>query len=172
LTLEKWSHSPVATIDALIALAASHRCVFLRGNQDAVWLETWNGSAYIRCPHIPEARQIWERYIGLAPPSIGAFLTRTCISYEDGYAWYSHAGAKARMPFWESPPEVYVWGTPSFLSSSYGRNKPVIFGHYELDDPLISHTKIGLDTGAWGSGVLTGLRVGTVTIIQAFGLQP
>jgi serine/threonine protein phosphatase 1 len=106
------------------------------------------------------------------PPNIGQFLTRTRISYEDGYAWYSHAGAEPGLPFWESPPEVYVWGTSRFLGSTYDWNKPVIFGHYELPDPLVSRTKIGLDTGAWRTGVLTGFHVETHRIIQAIHLRP
>ena len=87
--------------------------------------------------------------------------------YEDGYAWYSHAGAQPGIPFWESLPEVYLWGAPAFLTSKYDWGKPVIFGRYEQEAPLITPTKMGLDTAAWRSGVLTALHVETRTIIQA-----
>ena len=70
------------------------------------------------------------------------------------------------MPFWESSPEVYTWGTAGFLTSTYGWGKPVIFGHVELEEPLITPTKIGLDTAAWRSGVPTALHVETRSIIQ------
>ena len=156
----------LATIDALATLATSHHCIFLRGNHDAAWLATWNGSAFTRCPYTPEAQAIWEEYQGLVPPRIGAFLTRTCVTYEDGYAWYSHAGAQPDVPFSESLPMVYVWGMSDFLTSSYDWGKPVIFGHYELDEPLVTRTKIGLDTGAWRTGILTALQVETREIIQ------
>jgi serine/threonine protein phosphatase 1 len=71
------------------------------------------------------------------------------------------------MPFWESPPEVYTWGTAGFLTSLYDWGKPLIFGHYELEEPLITRTKIGLDTAAWRSGVLTALHIESRAIIQA-----
>src|SRR5215469_11640953 len=41
----------LATIKTLIQLTRSCHCIFLRGNHDEVWLETWNGSAFTRCPH-------------------------------------------------------------------------------------------------------------------------
>ncbi len=156
----------LGTIDMLVALATSHHCIFLRGNHDEAWLETWNGLEFTRCPSIPGARLIWDRYQGLVPPRLGEFLTSTRLFYEDGYAWYSHAGAEPGIPFSESPPEVYVWGIPGFLRSTYDWGKPVIFGHYQLDEPLITRTKIGLDTGAWRTGILTALHVETRAIIQ------
>ena len=157
----------LATIETLANLVTSCHCIFLRGNHDEVWLETWNGSAFTRCPHIPGARPIWDQYQGLVPPAIGEFLVGTQVMYEDGYAWYSHAGAQPGIPFWESPPEVYLWGTAGFLTSPYDWGKPVIFGHYELEAPLITQTKIGLDSAAWRSGVLTALHVESRTITQA-----
>jgi serine/threonine protein phosphatase 1 len=157
----------LATIETLAKLSMTCHCIFLHGNHDEAWLETWNGSAFIRCPHIPGARPIWDQYHGLVPPAIGEFLAGTRLMYEDGYAWYSHAGAQPVIPFWESPQEVYTWGTARFLTSTYDWGKPVIFGHYELEEPLITHTKIGLDTAAWRSGVLNALHVERRTLIQA-----
>jgi hypothetical protein len=66
------------------------------------WLETWNGSAFTHCPHIPGARPIWDQYQGLVPPHVGTFLAGTRLMYEDGYAWYAHAGAQPSIPFWQS----------------------------------------------------------------------
>ena len=43
---------------------------------------------------------------------------------------------------------------------------PVIFGHEELEEPLITPTKIGLDTAAYRSGVLTALRVRDRVLVQ------
>jgi serine/threonine protein phosphatase 1 len=156
----------LATVETLTTLAESCHCIFLRGNHDEAWLETWNGSAFTRCPHIPGARPIWDQYHGLIPSEIGEFLAGTRLTYEDGYAWYSHAGAQPGIPFWESPPEAYVWGSPGFLTSTYDWGKLVIFGHYELEELLITHTKIGLDTAAWRTGIVTALQVETRTIIQ------
>jgi serine/threonine protein phosphatase 1 len=116
----------LGTIETLANVSTLCHCIFLRGNHDEAWLETWNGSAFTRCPHIPGSRPIWDQYQGLIPPAIGEFLAGTRVRYEDGYAWYAHAGAQPGIPFWESPPEVFVWGTAGFLGSSYDWGKPVI----------------------------------------------
>ncbi|HEY7339972.1 MAG TPA: hypothetical protein VH591_03760 [Ktedonobacterales bacterium] len=60
-------------------------------------------------------------------------------------------------------------GLGEFLSSSYNWGKPVVFGHEEFDEPVITPTKIGLDTAAYRSGVLTGLRVADRVLLQARG---
>jgi serine/threonine protein phosphatase 1 len=159
----------LGTIDALMTLTSSHHWILLRGNHDAAWLETWNGSEFTRCPRIAGAHWLWDQHQGKVPRRIGEFLVQTRLSYEDGYAWYSHAGAEPGIPFWESPPEVYVWGLAGFLDSSYDWGKPVIFGHYELSAPLITATKIGLDTGAWRTGRLTALHGETREVIQVVG---
>jgi serine/threonine protein phosphatase 1 len=44
------------------ACAVLH-CIFLRGNHDEAWLETWNGSAFTRCPHIPGAGLTHEKLL-------------------------------------------------------------------------------------------------------------
>jgi serine/threonine protein phosphatase 1 len=58
-----------------------------------------------------------------------------------------------------------MWGQADFLSSTYDWGKPVIFGHYELTEPLVTATKIGLDTVAWRTGRLTALQVDARQII-------
>lgn len=113
----------LATIETLAALATSCHCIFLR-NHDKTWLENWSGSAFTRCPHIPGARLLWDQYQGLVPPTIGMFLSHTRVTHEDGFAWYSHAGAQPDTPFRESPPEVYIWGTAGFLTSAHDWGKP------------------------------------------------
>ncbi len=90
----------LATVEILTKLAESCHCIFLRGNHDEARLDTLNGSVFTRCPYIPGARPIWEQYHGLVPPRIGEFLSRTVLSHEDGYAWYSHAGAQPGVLFW------------------------------------------------------------------------
>jgi metallophosphoesterase superfamily enzyme len=46
------------TILVLMELAQQQSCVFLRGNHDAAWLESWMGERFARCPAIPGARAI------------------------------------------------------------------------------------------------------------------
>jgi serine/threonine protein phosphatase 1 len=156
----------LGTIETLEALVRRCRCVCLLGNHDEEWLDLWDGERFTHCPAVPGARRVWDQHQGQVPPVIGQFLTKAQRTYEDGYAWYAHAGARPGVPFWETPPEVYVWGDPDFLTSPYDWGKPVVFGHWELETPLITHTKIGLDTAAWRTGVLTAMQMETGQIVQ------
>lgn len=156
----------VALIAYLLELNERLDCVWLRGNHDEVWLEQWTGERFEHCPVIPGARAVWEQCQGAPPAFIGHFLQQTRLSYEDGYAWYAHAGAQPGVPFWETPEHVYVWGMQGFLTTSYDWGKPVVFGHTELNEPLVTPTKIGLDTAAYRTGTLTAMRMPTRELIQ------
>jgi serine/threonine protein phosphatase 1 len=81
-------------------------------------------------------------------------------------ATFSRPGAisgarKAWQDFRGSPsPEVG-------LESTYHWGKPVVFGHWALRRPLLQPNKIGIDTHAYHSGVLTAVRLPDRAIIQA-----
>ncbi|MBA3822384.1 MAG: metallophosphoesterase [Ktedonobacterales bacterium] len=157
----------LGTIQFLWELAQERACVFLRGNHDAAWLDVWNGDRFVRCPAIPGARKVWEAAHGQVPPLVGAFLARTHLDWEDADAYYAHAGALPDCSFRKTPTEVKLWGTETFLTSPYDWGKPVVFGHYELTEPLLTPTKCGIDTAAYRTGCLTALNVHTRQVIQA-----
>jgi serine/threonine protein phosphatase 1 len=46
----------IGTIAYLAELATQRDCIFLRGNHDAAWLESWNGERFAHRPVIPGAR--------------------------------------------------------------------------------------------------------------------
>jgi serine/threonine protein phosphatase 1 len=156
----------IGTITYLADLATQRDCIFLRGNHDAAWLESWNGERFVHRPVIPGARTIWEQYNGQIPAAVGRFLERTQIDWEDEFAYYSHAGAAPDASFRRTPAEIKVWGDSRFLASSYDWGKPIVFGHFELTKPLITATKIGLDTAAYRTGILTAMGIIERRIIQ------
>jgi serine/threonine protein phosphatase 1 len=157
----------VATVLFLAQLAQERPCIFLRGNHDESWLEWWNGECFTRCPYIPGARKVWEKHKGLIPYAVGKFLEKTRLSYEDGLAYYSHAGAQPGIPFEQTPDEVLTWGYHDFLSHPYNWGKPVVFGHYEYEVPLITDTKICMDTAGYRTGVLSAVRMNDRAIFRA-----
>ncbi len=149
----------LATIDALQALAAQQRCIFLRGNHDAAWLEVWDGARFTERPHILGARQVWERCGGHLPAGAGHWLASTRLDYEDGHAYYVHAGTTPGRPFWETPVDVKLWGDRGFLASGHDWGKLIVCGHYEVEAPVVRQSVICVDTAAYRSGVLTAVRV-------------
>lgn len=157
----------VGTIQYLMELAHERSCIFLRGNHDAAWLDTWTGERFTRCPAIPGARAVWEQVHGQMPPQVGEFLARTHIDWEDADAYYAHAGALPERSFRATTAEVKLWGNDAFLASPYDWGKPIVFGHYELTEPLLTLTKMGIDTAAYRTGRLTALDVRERRVIQA-----
>lgn len=156
-----------ATIALLRELECARPCVFLRGNHEDAWLDTWNGACFSRPPEIGGARKAWNDFGGEVPFEVGHWLEGTRIDYEDEHGFYVHAGVLPGVPFWRTPPLQKLWGAGSFLDSAYDWGKPVVFGHWQLPAPLVRPNKIGIDTGAYKSGVLSAVRLPDRAIFQA-----
>ncbi|MEO6889543.1 MAG: metallophosphoesterase [Ktedonobacteraceae bacterium] len=157
----------VATILALQELKRIHpACIFLRGNHEDAWLARWNGASFSHPPDIEGARQLWERCNGSLPFTIGDWLEETRIEYEDEHAYYVHAGVLPGKPIWQTAGLHKMGGAKGFLESTYDWGKPVVFGHWNMSEPLVQPNKIGIDTGAFHSGRLTTVRLPDRQIFQ------
>jgi serine/threonine protein phosphatase 1 len=158
----------IATVKTLQALKVNHaRCIFLRGNHEDAWLACCNGAQFTNQPDIDGAADIWERCNGRPPFALGDWLEETQIDYEDAYAYYLHAGALPGKPVWRTSGLQKMWGVAGFLESSYDWGKPIVFGHYPQEQPLLHPNKIGIDTGAYRTGILTAVRLPDRQIFQA-----
>jgi serine/threonine protein phosphatase 1 len=157
----------VATILALRELKRSHpACIFLRGNHEDNWLEYWNGFRFTYVPDIEGALQVWEDYNGPPPFAVGDWLEETLIEYEDEHGYYVHAGLLPDKPISQTSDFTKMWGVRSFLASTYDWGKPVVFGHWNLPEPLVQANKICVDTGAYSRGRLTAVRLPDRQIFQ------
>jgi serine/threonine protein phosphatase 1 len=156
-----------ATIAVLRNLAYERHCVFLRGNHEDAWLTEWTGAHFTRTPSIGGARKAWKDFNGKPSHEIGLWLEGTRIDYEDEHAFYVHAGVVPGNPFSRTPPLQKLWGAGGFMETDYDWGKPVVFGHWHMVEPLLKPNKIGVDTHAWESGVLTAVRLPDRAIFQA-----
>ncbi|HTI15167.1 MAG TPA: metallophosphoesterase [Dictyobacter sp.] len=157
----------IATIRALQDLQQRHKkCIFLRGNHDEIWLEHWDGIHFDRCPRFPGAAKVWESCQGNMPADIGHWLEQTIIEYEDEYAYYVHAGLLPGKTFATTERFIKLWGDSNFLIRDYDWGKRVVFGHWQLPQALITPHKIGIDTGAWDTGLLTAIRLPDLKLFQ------
>lgn len=156
-----------ATIVELRMLAEAHRCVFLRGNHEDAWLSEWTGSSFSRLPVIGGARKAWKDFGGKPPVELGLWLEQTRIDFEDRHAFYVHAGVVPGQPFSRTPALQKLWGAGGFLETDYDWGKPVVFGHWHMPEPLVQPNKIGLDTHAFETGVLSAIRLPDRAIFQA-----
>ena len=157
----------LATIRELIRLGQTlPHAVFLRGNHDDAWLSHWDGARFTAPSDLDGALDIWDDANGHIPYEIGHFLEETMIDYEDANGIYVHAGLRPRQEVWRTTGLVKMWGAPDFLESTYYWGKPVVFGHWTFAQPLMQPNKIGIDTGAYGSGILTAVRLPDRALFQ------
>ena len=180
-------------IDTLIALAdnAPFKATMLRGNHDQYLLEftrapsTWTmwrrlgGAATMQSygvsPPGPEADQkeldavaqelrhkIGDRHL--------EFLKATELFRAIGDYVFVHAGVKPGVPLERQEPRDLMGIRGEFLDAADPMpGKLVIYGHTPVDSPKIQEGKLGIDTGAYASGVLTAVRIheDKLTLIQA-----
>lgn len=166
---------------------AEHR--YLMGNHEQVMTE------FLRAPETADA---WLDYGGLAtadsygvrlPPPATApariefrdalaaglphehrkFLGELELLVTLGDYAFAHAGIDPRRPLAEHQAEELLWMREPFLSWTGRLEKRVVHGHTIRPAPEVLPNRIGLDTGAYATGVLTAVALtGTIArILQA-----
>lgn len=157
----------IATVFALIELQRKHpHCIFIRGNHDDAWLDKWDGVHFQGPSDIDGALDVWDDCDGQLPFAVGDWLEQTRIAYEDTHAYYVHSGLQPGKSLQKTPDFAKMWGARGFLESTYNWGKPVVFGHHVFSEPLLQPNKIGVDTGAYKSGVLTAVRLPDRSLFQ------
>jgi len=70
-----------------------------------------------------------------------------------------HAGFRPGIKIEDQSLEDMIWIRYEFIESNYDFGKKVIFGHTPMQEPLIMHNKIGIDTGAVYGNKLTCIQL-------------
>jgi hypothetical protein len=76
-------------------------------------------------------------------------------SVEAGDYMFVHAGVRPGVPLASQRQEDLLWIRDTFLDSALDHGKVVVHGHTPVDAPEVRPNRIGVDTGAFASGVLT-----------------
>lgn len=157
-----------ATINALRELASKRPVIFLRGNHEDAWLDEtiWDGDHFRRPAEIGGARKAWRDFGGAPPADLRDWLAATLIDYEDRHGFYVHAGVLPNYAVKETSEWQKLYGAGNFLESDYDWGKPVVFGHWQQPKPLLEPNKIGIDTGAYRTGILTAVRLPDRAVFQ------
>lgn len=173
--VDRGAHSR-EVIDCLIDAARSDdgfERIFLKGNHDdamigflngdhdgAWWITMLGGRETLRSYGVSagkDARHLLRRNL---PESHGMFLNALQpVHLEDGLL-FVHAGIRPGIPLDEQDPEDLMWIREEFLHSNADFGHIVVHGHTICwDGPEIRNNRIGIDTGAFATGVLTCLVV-------------
>jgi serine/threonine protein phosphatase 1 len=166
-------------IDILLARPLKDfEAVYLKGNHEqamldfieypgaaAAWL-TFGGrealnSYGISLAHIPSMQhtvELAQQLDEILPDTHRQFMTTGCLdSWQCGSYYFVHAGIRPGVPLDGQSKEDKLWIRDDFLGSTINHGAIVVHGHSITMEPEILPNRIGIDTGAYNTGVLTAL---------------
>lgn len=122
-------------------------------------LRSWG----LRPPELAHRTEAWARVAAdlrhkLTKPKL-AFLESLELSVTVGDYFFSHAGARPGVALDRQAPEDLMWIRQPFLDSQAGFERVVVHGHTPTPRVHADRRRIGIDTKAYDSGVLTALRL-------------
>lgn len=99
------------------------------------------------------------RFRASLDPGCEAWLRGLPLIWNSGTVFVAHAGLDPRRPPDDQQDHDLLWGAPGFLEVPRRDGIWVAHGHWIVDAPAVSATRISLDTGAWRTGCLTAARI-------------
>jgi serine/threonine protein phosphatase 1 len=99
-----------------------------------------------------EARKAFETQI---PQAHLAFLRRLESTVVLGDYAFVHAGVRPGTSIEDQSDQDLLWIRDDFLNSTSTHEKVVVHGHTPISAPVRLHNRIGLDTGAYATGILS-----------------
>ncbi len=169
-------------IDRMIALEASDafECRFLKGNHEVsmmtfledpghgpIWAE-FGGVETLRSygvtpPALRSDPKAWiavrDAFAEAVPDEHLRFLARLELMAVYGDYVFVHAGLRPDTPLDRQTEQDLLWIRQEFLTAQRPFEKVVVHGHTPEEKPYLGPIRIGLDTGAYATGVLTAVRL-------------
>lgn len=169
-------------IDTLAALEDEGRfeVCFLQGNHEAkllefltdpsvgpAWCEYGGRQALesfgLRVPLLSHRKEAWASLSDDLAHTLSkrqlTFLESLQPSFSLGGYFFAHAGARPGVPLDQQTAYDLMWIRSSFLDDANGFEQVVVHGHTPSARPYSDHRRIGIDTKAYESGVLTAVRL-------------
>lgn len=83
------------------------------------------------------------------------FLRATQLKHVIGTYAFVHAGVRANIDLNKQMENDLLFIREDFIGQPHGLPYRIVFGHTIMDEPLVEADRIGIDTGAFQSGILT-----------------
>ena len=93
------------------------------------------------------------------PPEHLAFFRALPVSHGEGGYHFVHAGVRPGVPLPAQSRHDQMWIRRPFLDSEQDHGAVVVHGHSVVREPEVRRNRIGIDTGAYRTGVLTCLAL-------------
>jgi serine/threonine protein phosphatase 1 len=91
------------------------------------------------------------------PKSHLDFLESCQLSYSEGDYYFVHAGIRPSVPLSEQEPADQLWIREEFINSQIPHECVIVHGHTISAEVQQFSNRIGIDTGAYATGLLTAL---------------
>lgn len=95
------------------------------------------------------------RFRAALPPEHLSFFRGLRASRDEGGYRFVHAGVRPGVALQAQGDDDQMWIRRPFLESPLDHGAVVVHGHSIVAEPEVRHNRIGIDTGAYRSGVLT-----------------
>lgn len=155
---------------------AGFECVYLKGNHEQLMLDFldgsgdallwfYNGGDATAASYGVDVGGRWgwdegawrEALRRAVPPAHFAFLRRLELAAVYGDYLFVHAGLRPGVAIEAQDEEDLLWIREPFLGYAGDHGKVVVHGHTVARAPQLAGNRIGIDTGAYATGVLTAL---------------
>jgi serine/threonine protein phosphatase 1 len=167
-------------IERCMALAnGPFECIFLCGNHEQLLLDVWAGkSGAISTFHRAGARatlisygvdpddydrwdfaELQRQTRMVIPPSHIEFIRLFPYFYQNGDYLFVHAGIRPDVALAAQRREDMIWIRQDFTASGVNHGLMVVHGHSMSTDVELRSNRIGIDTGAYASDVLTSIVI-------------
>lgn len=156
LMLEPWTTSPAPHV---VNLMGNHEDMMLTalavGDVGSVrhWMS--NGGAETLHSWGISHRAPPETWWAEIPPVHLGFLRGLSLMHRAGGYAFVHAGVRPSVPLEQQSRTDLLWIREPFLSSDQPLQRVIVHGHTPIEEPVVRHNRIGIDTGAVLGGVLT-----------------
>jgi serine/threonine protein phosphatase 1 len=95
----------------------------------------------------------------ILPHGMTQWIKGLPLQWSSGNIHVVHAGADPALNMDEQIPHVLQWGIPSFRTKPRSDGQWVVHGHTIVDEGMAESGRISIDTGAYATGVLTGIHI-------------
>ena len=149
--------------------------IFLMGNHERVLLDFLRdpaaGSAWFSfgglstlasygvqikgIPHAAELATLSSELKEKIPAEHLYFYQQLLPFYQQGAYYFAHAGVRPRIDLKHQRPEDLLWIRDKFLDSHKFHGKIIVHGHSVIDKVVVLRNRIGVDTGAYASNILS-----------------
>ncbi|MEL7108105.1 MAG: glycosyltransferase [Pseudomonadota bacterium] len=163
---------------------SDYDCVFLLGNHEDALLKFWHDPSFgdkwaryggnetllsygllppataIGSRATPEAwERVWQDFRRVFPKHHLKFFSDLNHYYEAGDYVFVHAGLRPGLALEDQSAEDLIWIRDEFLDDTQPFDRLIVHGHTPTNEVYMDNRRLGLDTGAYMTGVLTAARL-------------